>query len=113
MNYQQEVTANPFRLKMVGFEVPFHGRFWVPGDTPIAKQSKLRSPRNLMKVSPSLHMLLNDGQRRYAVSSTTSDRGQMDQKLHWRDSIRHGPTYPGEKLYPNLMSTVNPCNAKC
>ena len=23
---------SPFRLKIVGFEVPFHGRFWVPGD---------------------------------------------------------------------------------
>ena len=28
-----EVTANPFRLKMVGFKVSFHGRLLVPGDT--------------------------------------------------------------------------------
>ncbi len=27
------VTANPFPLKMVGFKLPVHGRFWVPGDT--------------------------------------------------------------------------------
>ena len=32
MNYREGITANPFHLKMVGFEVPFHGRLWVPGD---------------------------------------------------------------------------------
>jgi hypothetical protein len=40
MNYQKEVTANPFRLKMVGFEVPFHGRLWVPGDKADSKLNK-------------------------------------------------------------------------
>ena len=48
MNYQEEVTANPFRLKMVGFEVPFHGRLWVPGDK--AEQPTPADPQDVEKV---------------------------------------------------------------
>ncbi len=54
------VTANPFPLKMVGFELPVHGRFWVPGDTEnrgVERITPLRSHTLLADESQALEAL--------------------------------------------------------
>ena len=62
MNYQEEVTANPFLLKMVGFEVPFHGRLWVPGDTG-TEQADLQELLKASRIAGTVHVSMRETPR--------------------------------------------------